>query len=118
MHVVVAGYIDLEDGGNREQILAGGRPYIEAAWNEKGCIAYEWTPDPFKDNRIHVFEEWEDIASLQIHLEGKPYLDMLGHLRGAGIKGAKTQKYRVDLIEPVYDETGVPRADFFTDKSA
>ena len=116
MTIVVAGYIDLEIGADRACILAGGRPFIEAAWDEAGCVAYDWTPDPFKENRIHVFEEWEDVASLQVHLEGKPYLDMLGHLRGAGIIGAKTQKYRVDLIEPVYDETGVPRADFFTDK--
>jgi hypothetical protein len=26
-------------------------------------------------------------------------------------------KYRIDLAEPVYDETMTPRADFFTDKS-
>ena len=31
-----------------------------------------------------------------------------------GILSADTAKYRVDLQEPVYDETFTPRADFFT----
>ena len=31
-----------------------------------------------------------------------------------GILNADTAKYRVDLEEPVYDETFTPRADFFT----
>ena len=33
-----------------------------------------------------------------------------------GITGAETLKYQIDLQEPVYDETGVARADFFTAK--
>jgi hypothetical protein len=39
---------------------------------------------------------------------------MLGHMQGAGIVSAVTQKHRVTLSEPVYDPTGKPRADFFT----
>ena len=114
MTVVVAGYIDLEYGKNRENVITSAKPFIEAAWDERGCVAYHWTPDPFKDNRIHVFEEWEDVEALSEHLTAKPYKDMLGHLRGAGIVSSHTQKYRVDLIEPVYDDTGTPRGDFFT----
>jgi hypothetical protein len=41
---------------------------------------------------------------------------MAGHLAAVGIKNAVTRKYRVDLIEPVYDPDGKPRADFFTAK--
>lgn len=116
MTVVVAGYIDLENADHRDALIESARPYIEGAWAERGCIAYAFTPDPFNPNRIQVFEEWVEEQDLSDHLVGKPYLDMLGHLRGAGISGAKTQKYRVDLIEPIYDETGTPRGDFFTAK--
>ena len=35
--------------------------------------------------------------------------DMNGEGPGNGI-----EEYRVDLMEPVYDETMAPRADFFT----
>lgn len=114
MTIVVAGFIDLESEDNRASVLKGAKPYIEAAWQEQGCVAYNWSPDPFNPNRIHVFEEWAEEEDLAEHLAGRPYLDMLGHLRGAGISNSKTQKYRIDLIEPVYDDTGKPRADFFT----
>ena len=35
-----------------------------------------------------------------------------------GLIAADTKKYRVDLEEPVYDETFTPRADFFTAEDA
>ena len=35
-------------------------------------------------------------------------------LGSVGLKGADNKKYRVDLAEPVYDDTRTPRADFFT----
>lgn len=114
MPIVIAGQIDLESGKNRDKVIDSAKPYIEASWDEDGCIAYDWTADPFKDNRIHVFEEWADEKSLAAHLVGQPYLDMLGHLQGAGIASTRAQKYRVDLIEPVYDDTGTPRADFYS----
>ncbi|SVE53623.1 uncharacterized protein METZ01_LOCUS506477, partial [marine metagenome] len=31
-----------------------------------------------------------------------------------GLRGAEVLKYRVDHQEPVYDDSGKPRADFFT----
>jgi len=31
-----------------------------------------------------------------------------------GIRTAATKKYRIERSEPVYDDKGVPRADFFT----
>ena len=34
-----------------------------------------------------------------------------------GLRGADVLKYRMELAEPVYDPTGVPRADFFTEST-
>ena len=85
MTIVVAGFIDLENEDNRASVLKGAKPYIEAAWQERGCVAYNWSPDPFNPNRIHVFEEWAEEQDLAEHLVGRPYIDMLGHLRGARI---------------------------------
>ncbi len=31
-----------------------------------------------------------------------------------GIRAASTKKYRIERSEAVYDDKGVPRADFFT----
>jgi quinol monooxygenase YgiN len=114
MRILVAGTVDV-DADKRAEALRGAEPFIEAARAEPGCIAYDWTPDPYNDQRIHVFEEWTGEKELAFHLSAEPYKAMLGHLSGVGILASDTKKYRIDHFEPVYDPEGVPRADFFTD---
>jgi quinol monooxygenase YgiN len=115
MPIVISGEIDL-DPDVREKALLDAQPLIAAALAEKGCVHYAWTADLARPGRVHVFEEWETEADLAYHLSAEPYLKMAGHLASVGIKSAVTRKYRVDLIEPVYDPNGKPRADFFTAK--
>lgn len=116
MRVLVAGYVDL-DPALREKALIGAEDLIVEARGEPGCIAYDWTPDPYIAGRIHVFEEWTSEEELSVHLKAPSYTGMLAHLGGIGIKDSVTHKYRVDHFEPVYDPTGVPRGDFFTEKA-
>ena len=113
MPIVISGEIDLAPEA-RERALLDAKPLIDAALAEKGCVHYAWTADLSLPGRVHVFEEWETEADLACHLSAEPYRDMAGHLASVGIKAAVTRKYRVDLIEPVYDPEGKPRADFFT----
>jgi quinol monooxygenase YgiN len=115
MPIVISGEIDLAPEA-REKALIDATPFIEAALAEKGCVHYAWSADPVLPGRVHVFEEWDTEADLAHHLSAQPYLDMSGHLQRVGITAATTRKYRVDLIEPVYDPDGKPRADFFTAK--
>ena len=111
--VVISGEIDLDPAGLQKALL-DAQPLIAAALAEKGCVHYAWTLDPAKPGKVHVFEEWESEADLCDHLAAEPYLKMAGHLASVGIVSAVTRKYRVDLIEPVYDPEGRPRGDFFT----
>ncbi len=113
MPVVITGEIDMAPGV-RETTLIDAQPLIAAALAEQGCVHYAWSADPVLPDRVHVFEEWDSEADLVAHLAAKPYLDMSAHLGAAGIAAAITRKYRVDLIEPVYDPDGKPRGDFFT----
>lgn len=113
MRIVIAGAVDVAPE-KRETALKGAKPLIDAALAEKGCVEYSWTADLSRPGRIRVFEEWVSEPDLAVHLKGEPYKGMLAHLSGVGILNAVTQKYRVDHFEPVYDPTGVPRADFFT----
>lgn len=113
MHVLIAGTVDLEPE-KRDQALTGAKPLIEEARGEPGCLAYDWTPDPYLPGRIHVFEEWESQAALADHFKAPSYTGMLAHLGGFGILEASTRKYRADAFEPVYDPEGTPRADFFS----
>ena len=113
MPVVISGEIDL-DPAARDQALRDAVPLIAAALAEKGCVHYAWSADLSRPGRVNVFEEWETEADLAFHLSAEPYLKMAGNLAAVGITSAATRKYRVDLIEPVYDPDGKPRADFFT----
>jgi len=109
--VVIAGTVDVAPE-QRDDAIREAKPLIDEALGEPGCLAYEWTFDAFDAGRIHVFEEWESEQTLIEHLRAPSYLNMLAHLGRVGIKAALTRKYRVDLDEPVYDESGKPRGDF------
>jgi len=113
MTVVISGYIKVPVE-KREQILLDVRHLIVASRLEPGCVAYRWSADLSEPGTIYVFEQWADEASLLNHFQCSPYQDTLKMFETIGILETDVDKYRVDLIEPVYDETGTPRADFFT----
>ena len=46
------------------------------------------------------------------------YKNMRDTIPQYGVTAVEVLKYRIDLVEPVYDETATPRADFFTDPAA
>ena len=113
MPIVISAVIDV-DPAKRDQIIRSAQPHIDGALEEPGCRDYTWSFDANHPGRVHVFELWDDEASLKGHFDSEPYAKMRQHLQDAGIVAATSAKYRVDLIESVYDETGQGRADFFT----
>ncbi len=113
MPILIAGWLDFPPGSARSMIEAAD-PLIAAALEEPGCLAYSWALDPRVPGRIQVFEEWTSEAALQAHFDNAPYKDMGAHLQAGGMGQFAVQKYRSDLAEPVYDDQGIPRAEFFT----
>jgi quinol monooxygenase YgiN len=112
MTIIVAGTVDV-DPARRDEAIAAGRPHIETARAEKGCLHYVWSADNLDPGRIYVFEEWATQADLAAHLKAEPYFKMRDTIGSFGIRGADTKKYEIKRSEPVYDDKGVPRADFF-----
>ena len=113
MTIVIAGSIKVPID-KREYLLTAGRQYTVAARAEPGCEYYVWTADPSEPGVIQLFERWTDEASLASHFSGRAYLDTLRLFADTCEIEADVSKYRVDLVEPVYDKGGKPRADFFT----
>jgi quinol monooxygenase YgiN len=109
--VTLWGWLDFE-GKDVTAILRGATHLIEPTYQEAGCVHYVWTADPVREGRMWVFEEWETVQSLTDHLVGQLYRDMAAYLVDSGMTGAEVDKYRVDRKEPVYDGSGMPRADF------
>ncbi|MFT7245472.1 MAG: quinol monooxygenase YgiN [Candidatus Azotimanducaceae bacterium] len=114
--IIISGTVDL-DPAQMAAAMAAAKPLIEGALTQEGCMDYDWCPDPLTDGRLRVFERWASEAALASHFQNNWYTDMRAALAGFGIRGADVLKYRIDLAEPVYDETMSPRADFFTEKS-
>jgi quinol monooxygenase YgiN len=112
--IIISATIDLPPE-NLQAALEKSRPLIEGAQTETGCLAYDWTIDPSHPGRIRVFELWENEAALAAHFKSEWYLRMRESIGSFGLLNAESAKYRVDLTEPVYDETFTARADFFTD---
>jgi quinol monooxygenase YgiN len=117
MTIIVAGHFDFEKPEEVPEMLTSARPLIEGALSEEGCIAYSWTQDHLTPGRVWVYEEWTTSEALDAHLNTDWYRNMGAHIGSFSMKPLEKpiKKYRVDLEEPVYDETGVARGQFFTE---
>lgn len=114
--IILAGTVDV-DPEQRDAALAAGCPHMAATRAQAGCMDYNWSADHLTPGRIYVYERWESREALEAHFKGPHYLAMRNTIGAHGLRGADVSKYRMAISEPVYDSTGTPRADFFTEKS-
>lgn len=115
--IIIAATLDFASKAQRDQAVALTTPVQWATRvEEPGCHAYCFAADPAVDNRIQVYELWEDEASLAAHFKHKNYDKMVEVLRGIGITGTWNQMYLVADAEPVYGPNGERRERFFTGK--
>ena len=112
--ILIAGTVDV-DPDRRDATLLAGQPHMEATRAQKGCMDYVWSADALVPGRIYVYERWESQEALQAHFDGPHYLAMRDTIAAHGLRAADVLKYRPEKSEPVYDPTGTPRADFFTE---
>jgi quinol monooxygenase YgiN len=112
--IVVAGTVEF-DPERRDAALRAASELFAPTRAQPGCLDYVWCADPSSPSRVYVYERWRDTPAFAAHLAGPWYRGMLEVLGRHGVRGASVAKYRVDKSEPVYDPTGKPRADFFTD---
>ena len=98
-----------------DDLMARCKPLIDGALEEEGCQDYSWTLDPYVPGRIWVMERWESEEALKKHFDDEWYKNMGATLNEVGLLNAFSAKYKISKQEPVYDDTGTPRADFFSD---
>ncbi|MDG2028979.1 MAG: antibiotic biosynthesis monooxygenase [Acidimicrobiales bacterium] len=113
--IIIAGHLEFVDKESRDgAVVAGAKEQEATRGEEPGCLAYIFSADPCEDRNIQVYELWEDEATLAAHFHHPNYTNMRTVLRSFERTGGDVRKYRSDLSEPVYDDTGTARADFFT----
>ncbi len=111
MAVIVIGRFDLSPE-HADSIVAACAPLIEDVRTEPGCLAYDWTIDPFVQGRVHAIERWVDSESLAHHFRLPAFPAMRTLLRSAGPIVASSRKYLVDEGAPVFSPDGTPTDGF------
>lgn len=64
--LIVAGTIEI-DPEARVAMFEAVAPMVEATRAEVGCQAYVFSMDPDDPSLVHLFERWDDQASLDAH---------------------------------------------------
>ena len=67
--IVIRGEIEL-DTVDDSAFAAAITPLVTATQGEPGCAEYRFWRDVSQSGRFHVFEEWDDEASLDAHSAG------------------------------------------------
>ena len=112
--IIITATFDV-DPKELDDLMARCKPLIDGALEEEGCQDYSWTLDPYVPGRIWVMERWESEEALKKHFDDEWYKNMGATLNEVGLLNAFSAKYKISKQEPVYDDTGTPRADFFSD---
>ncbi len=113
--IIISGHLDFESQAARDDVLEHSITLQLATRREEpGCDAYCLCADATLATRVLVYELWNDEASLAAHFEHPYFHQMRAVFHRFPRTGGEVKKYRCDLSEPVHDDTGTVRADFFT----
>lgn len=96
--LIVAGTITTEPGG-REPFLSAVQPMVAATLDEAGCHEYAFAPDPNDDNRIMLYELWDDQASLDAHFASDHMADWQRARTDLAVADASIKKYLISSVE-------------------
>ncbi len=113
MSIVIYAVIDFPPE-RVDAFLTEGDAFMKGALSQPGCLHYDWSKDMNHPGRVRVFEQWADESALRRHFSGQWFAAMGGHVGKYKPLSMDASKYRVDLVEPVMDDSGTPRPDFFT----
>ncbi|MDA8851847.1 antibiotic biosynthesis monooxygenase [Hyphomicrobiales bacterium] len=116
--IIISAVLDFESKESRDKVIEITADIQLATRNEEaGCISYCFAADPCVDNRIQVYELWEDEDSLVAHFSHHTYFKMVEALNSVGIRNTENQMYLIEKHKPVYDENGNSRTVLFNDAS-
>ena len=87
--------------GTRVDFLEAVRPMVAATRAESGCREYAFTPDPDDDDRLLLFEIWDDQAALDSHFASDHMAAWQATKDELDITDADVKKYTIESVGPV-----------------
>ena len=98
--LIVAGSITTRDGA-REAFLAAVAPMVAATHTEPGCREYVFSPDPDDDNRVLLFELWDDQEALDLHFASDHMAEFQRASANLPVAARDIRKYTISDVGPV-----------------
>ena len=96
--LIIAGSITT---GSRDAFLAAVAPMVAATHTEAGCREYAFSPDPDDDDRILLFELWDDQEALDAHFATEHMAEFQRAMKGIEVAGMDIKKYTISDVGPV-----------------
>ena len=114
--IVVVAALNFESQDHRDKAVELTKDVqLATRLEEEGCHDYCFAADPSVENRIQVYELWEDSDSLAAHFKHPNYAKMVEVLGQVGVVERVNQAYLVEKGEPVYGPNGERKEVFFQD---
>lgn len=95
--LIIAGHI-LAGPGARESFLEAVQPMVSATLNERGCREYCFTADPNSDDRIMLYELWDDEASLAGHFASDHMAEWMRARTTLDVTSSDIKKYTISDV--------------------
>jgi quinol monooxygenase YgiN len=113
--IIIGGTADLVDPTKRDEAISAAAPWVSATREqEAGCLAYAFSADSVRPERIVIYELWEDAATLDAHFLHENYFQMRELLHSFGPMTTQATKYRIDASDPVYGEDRIATSRFWS----
>lgn len=90
--IVVSGVIHF-DAAHEDGLVAALDPLVTATRAEPGCLTYVFSRALDRPGTFHVFEEWEDDASLSAHSASDHYRAFAKSLGDFGVTNVSIDRY-------------------------
>ena len=87
--------------GTRQDFIDAVRPMVAATLEEPGCREYAFTPDPDDDDRLMLFELWDDQAALDAHFASDHMAQWQQRKERLDVTNAEVKKYTISSVGPV-----------------
>ena len=98
--LIVAGSITTAPG-ERDTFLAAVVPMVTATRREPGCREYVFSPDPGDDDRVLLYELWDDQEALDGHFASDHMAAWIEARRTLDVVDADIKKYTISGVGPV-----------------
>jgi len=95
--LIVAGTLEIEPE-YRDALFEALAPMVEATRAEPGCQAYAFSMDPDDPSLVHLFERWDDQASLDAHFASEHMAAWQAKAADLPFRGRDIAKYLISGI--------------------